>query len=108
MKCKNFSNHPVVQLTNLSSGHQTVTNQAHQRPEQPVQSGVLSPIAGLVALPLFALSLVLLFQGSRHLCFRAYNTLYAKYQNHRFQRQCRQIATLERIFSNSAPFKEQI
>jgi hypothetical protein len=108
MKRTNFSSHPVVQLTNPSTGHQAVTYQAHLWPEQPVQSGVLSPIAGLVALPLFALSLVLFFKGSRHLCFRAYNTLYAKYQNHRFQRHCRQIETLERIFSNSAPFKEQI
>ncbi len=59
----------------------------------------------LFALPFFALLLLLLFHGSRHLCLMACNLLYAKYRNHRFLSQRQQVATLERIFSNSASFK---
>jgi hypothetical protein len=64
----------------------------------PLQSVFTTPAAGLVALPTFAVLLVLLLQGTRSLCFGAYDVMYTRYRNHRLSLRCQQIAELERIF----------
>lgn len=100
----NFSSNSVVQSNRPPKSYQLATY--HHR-EHPIQLSVRSPTAELIALPLFALLLTLLFQSSRSLCWMIYHRLYRRHQARRLILQRQQIATLERIFSNSVSYKER-